>query len=289
MHGPINDNAEPKKMHQEVLDLVAEPANLAKINSPWLTCRDSCREGLRKILGTSKYRGREGANTGGANGILWVEVIDRPQPGLVRIRNLANSSRKKIPVIEVIIEDNLIYPLLKGVDVARWQANPSAHIIMTQDPLTRRGISQMIMARNYPRTLAYLKRFEPELINRAAYRRYFKKTDPFYSMFNVGEYTLAPYKTVWHRFGNRMKTAVVEGIDRPVIPQETHTMVACQSREEAWYLAGLLNSLPVEYAISSYSMVGGKSLLDLTCLVLLVFPCILDHRLKNILRKSPTK
>ena len=250
------DESFPKK---ESLDLMAEPVNPAEISSPWMTYKEGCREGLRKILGTSDYRAREGANTGGANGILWVEVLDRPQPGLVRVRNLVESSRKEIEAVEAVIEENLVYPLLKGVDVSRWQARPSAHIILTQDPAARRGISLIVMARNYPRTLAYLNQYKKELSARAAYRRYFKKNDPFYTMFDVGEYTLAAYKTVWHRFGNRMKAAVVEGVDRPVIPQETHTLVACKSREEAWYLAGVLNSLPVEYAISSCSVVGGKS------------------------------
>lgn len=243
----------------ESLDLMAEPADPADLRSPWMTCGKEGRAGLRKILGASDYRAREGANTGGANGILWVEIIERPQEGLVRIRNLASSSRRKIETVEAVIEDNLVYPLLKGSDVARWQAKPSAHIILTQNPSTRRGISLIVMTRNYPRTLAYLNQFKKELSSRAAYRRYFKRTDPFYTMFDVGEYTLAPYKAVWHRFGDRMKAAVVEGTDRAVIPQETHTMIACNSAEEAWYLAGVLNSLPVEYAISSYSMVGGKS------------------------------
>ncbi len=243
----------------EILELMAEPVNPAEMGSPWITYSEDCRSGLRKILGASDYKARKGANTGGANGILWVDVIDRPGRGMVRVRNLNESSRKKIESIEAVIEENLVYPLLKGHDVARWQVRPSAHIILTQDPLTRRGISLIVMARNYPRTLAYLQQFETELSNRAAYRRYFKTSDPFYTMFDVGEYTLAPFKAVWHRFGDRMKAAVVEGLEKPVIPQETLTMVACKSREEAWYLAGILNSLPVEYAISSYSMVGGKS------------------------------
>lgn len=242
-----------------ILDMMAEPVNPAEPGSPWITYAKGGEAGIRRILGTSDYRAREGANTGGANGILWVEVLERPQPGLVRIRNLAASSRRRVETVEAVIEDHLVYPLLKGNDVDRWRANPTAHIILTQNPITRRGISPVVMGRNYPRTLAYLNQFKNELEKRAAYRRYFKETDPFYTMFDVGEYTLAPIKVVWRRFGDRMRAAVVESQDKPVIPQETHTMVACRSEEEAWYLAGVLNSLPVEYVISSFSMVGGKS------------------------------
>jgi hypothetical protein len=269
-----------------ILEMMAEPVNPAESGSPWITYAGGGRAGIKKILGASDYRAREGANTGGANGILWVEVLDRPQPGLVRIRNLASSSRRRIETVEAVIEDHLVYPLLKGSDVDRWQANPTAHIILTQNPTTRRGISLVVMARSYPRTLAYLNQFKNELENRAAYRRYFRKTDPFYTMFDVGEYTLAPIKVVWQRFGNRMRAAVVESKDRPVIPQETHTMVACRSAEEAWYLAGVLNSLPVEYVISSYSMVGGKSFAGPNLLKFIRIPYYTEKSIQSMIAQT---
>ncbi|MGE5416069.1 MAG: HsdM family class I SAM-dependent methyltransferase [Acidobacteriota bacterium] len=241
------------------LDMVAEPVSPAEPTSPWLTCQPECLAIVHKVLGKSEYNAHEGANTGGANGILWVEILGQPAPGLVKIRNLAASSRSKLPVIETIIEEELIFPLLKGKDVRRWQVVPSVGIILTQDVMTRKGIPLLTMSRQYPRTLKYLIGFEKELRNRAAYKRYFKDNDPFYSMFDVGEYTLARNKVVWQRFGSRIQAAVVESIDKTIICQETHSMVACHSADEAWYLAGLLNSQPVEYAIKSYSMVGGKS------------------------------
>ena len=282
----LPNDVEVTGSHRGTLNLIAEPVNPVDPRSPWMTYGEGGQAGLRKILGTSDYRAREGANTGGANGVFWVEIIERPQAGLVRIRNLAASSRQKIDTIEAVIEDSLVYPLLKGSDVSRWQATPSAHIILTQNPTTRRGISLIVMARNYPRTLTYLNQFKKLLSNRAAYRRYFKRTDPYYTMFNVGEYTLAPYKTVWHRFGDRMKAAVVRGADRPVIPQETHTMVACSSAEEAWYLAGVLNSLPVEYAISSYSMVGGKSFAGPNLLNFIRIPLYNGSRIQNLVAQA---
>ncbi|MGE5422599.1 MAG: HsdM family class I SAM-dependent methyltransferase [Ignavibacteriales bacterium] len=241
------------------VELMAEPVDQADITSPWLTSQGDCLGILHKILGSSHYRAHEGANTGGANGVLWVEVMEQIAPGLVRIRNLASSSRAGVDLYEAVIEDGLVFPLLKGKDLTRWQAVSSAGIIVCQDPILRKGIPMSVMDRTYPRTLEYLTHFEKELAGRAAYRRYFKETDPFYSMFDVGEYTMAPIKVVWHRFGGRMQAAVLEGGDNVVIPQETHCLVACSSSDEAWYLAGLLNSLPVEFALHSYAMVGGKS------------------------------
>lgn len=239
--------------------LAAEPSESGNSASPWLTGPSKAMPALRKMLGVSAYQGREGANTGGANGVFWVEVLDRPEPGLVRIRNLAKNARNRIESVEAVIEDALVFPLLKGNDVERWHAVPSAHILMTQDPFTRRGIRLPMMRRNYPKTLAYLDRFQPILKERAAYKRYFKEQDAFYTMFDVGEYTFAPVKVVWHRFGSRLRAAVVIGRDRPVICQETHVQVECAGEEEAWYLAGIMNSLPIEAAIKGFSMVGGKN------------------------------
>lgn len=241
------------------IELWAEPVNLDEPASPWLTCRPECRTALRRILGSSDYEAREGANTGGANGVFWLEVLEHPAAGLVRVRNMAARSHRRIPPVEMVIEEDLVYPLIKGRDVKRWEAQPSAYILLVQDPKTRQGIPLKEMEARYSLTLQYLKEFEQILRERAAFKRYFKENHAFYSMFNIGEYTLAHCKVVWQRFGRRLEAAVVEGFPKPVICQETQCLIACDSSDEAWYLAGLLNSLPVEYAVKSYSMVGGKS------------------------------
>lgn len=116
------------------------------------------------------------------------------------------------------------------------------------------------METQYPKTHSYLMRFAPLLRSRAAFRRYFKADDPCWSMFNIGQYTLAPWKVIWQRMGRHMR-AVVCGMvgGKPVIPQETLCLVAVSKRTEAHYLCAVLNSLPFEFAVRSYSQEGGKS------------------------------
>ena len=63
-------------------------------------------------------------------------------------------------------------------------------------------------------------------------------------------------------------------------------MVACSSAEEAWYLAGVLNSLPVEYAISSYSMVGGKSFAGPNLLNFIRIPLYNGSRIQNLVAQA---
>ncbi|PXA16824.1 type I restriction endonuclease subunit M, partial [Staphylococcus pseudintermedius] len=70
-----------------------------------------------------------------------------------------------------------------------------------------------------------------------------RATGPFYSMFNVGLYTDAPFKVVWNRMGVRLSAAVVGAAEgKLVLPQETHAFFPVSSQEEGDYLAALLNS-----------------------------------------------
>jgi hypothetical protein len=101
------------------------------------------------------------------------------------------------------------------------------------------------------------------LKSRAAYKRY-QGNKPFYSMYNVGAYTVAPIKVVWRRMDRRISAAVVGQIDdpllgpRPVIPQETCVLIAPQSAAEAHYVCAVLNSSVVNFLVTSHSVRGGK-------------------------------
>jgi hypothetical protein len=80
---------------------------------------------------------------------------------------------------------------------------------------------------------------------------------PFYSMFAVGPYTLAPIKVVWRRMDRRMNAAVVEAA-RPVIPQETCVFIAAETGDEAHYLCASLNGDRVDSIVRANSVAGGK-------------------------------
>ena len=168
-----------------------------------------------------------------------------------------------MPAVRQTIEPDLVFPLLRWGDVGRWSARPSAHILLAQDVDTRTGIVEDLMRREYPRTYRYLEQFEPLLRSRAAYRRY-QGRKPFYSMYNVGPYTVAPIKVVWRRMERMIRAAVVEPLDdpllgrRPLLPQETCVLVACTSADEAHYLCAVLNSQRAGTLIAAHSVVGGK-------------------------------
>jgi hypothetical protein len=248
----------PKYSQSEML---AEPIDPARPTTPWVVRkRDAAVDPAR--FGRADYTAHLGANSGGANAVYWLEVRGRGARG-VRIRNLIGKAKNNVEPVEMEIEPDLVYPLVRWIDVDRWSARPSAYMLLSQDPETRRGLDLDRFRRDYPRTLAYLEHFEPLLASRAAYRRY-QGRQPFYSMYNVGTYTLSAAKVIWRRMDRKIRAAVVEPIDdpvlglRPVIPQETCVLIACGGGDEAHYLCALLNSSLVHELVASHSVAGGK-------------------------------
>ena len=240
----------------------AIPVNEKNKTSAWLTGRPKALKAIRKVLDKADYKAHEGANTGGANGVYWLEIWEKSPDGLVMVTNLTKGQKRDIPEVPLTaLEPDLLYPMLRGRDVKRWQAQPSAWILMAQDPVKRRGMDEKEMQLNYPKTWSYLKQFDKELRSRAAYKRYFSKDDPFYSMFNVGDYTLAPYKVVWTRVDKDIKGAVVSssevmGTSRVIVPIETAVAVAFSEQTEAHYFCAMLNSSPCRFVITSTGVHG---------------------------------
>jgi SAM-dependent methyltransferase len=240
----------------------ARPIDAARPGSPWFLEPQGFSVNMEELIGPSDYCAHLGANTGGANGIYWLELFDRADGG-VRVRNIPQKGKADVDVVEAVVEPDLLYPLLRWRDIARYATRPNLYLLLAQDCATRTGMDEALMREKYPRTLKYLRHFEPFLTGRAAYRRY-QKGRPFYSMYNVGSYTIAPIKVVWRRMDRRMNAAVVMPVDdpllglRPVIPQETCVLIACQSLAEAHYLCSVLNSSLVNYLVQAHSVRGGK-------------------------------
>jgi len=256
----VKESDQPEKI--VLTPFFARPIYAARPQSPWFLLPQGSSVKMEDLIGPSDYRAHLGANTGGANGVYWLELLDRADGG-VRVRNIPQKGKTDLDVVEAIVEPDLLYPLLRWRDIARYAARPNLYLLLAQDCATRTGIDEALMREKYPRTLKYLRHFEQCLTGRAAYRRY-QKGRPFYSMYNVGPYTTAPIKVVWRRMDRRMNAAVVTPVDdpllglRPVIPQETCVLVACQSLAEAHYLCATLNSSLVNYLVQAHSVRGGK-------------------------------
>ena len=178
----------------------AEPADLNDPTSAWLTGNEWVIKIVKKVLGKSDYQAHAGVYTGGANAVYWFDILKDHGDGTVTARNITEKAKRKIESVQVRLESELLHPLLKGQDVGPWRARPSAHLLFVQDVSKRRGIDEKVIRTDYPLVHEWLRLNREMLLQRAAYRRYFDSdTAPFYSMFDVGDYTIKPWKVIWPR------------------------------------------------------------------------------------------
>jgi SAM-dependent methyltransferase len=237
------------------LNFYAEPVDPSDPTSPWLTARPKALKAIRKVLGNSDYEAHAGAYTGGANAVYWVDIVHKRPNGLVVVRNITEGAKVKVEEVTEPIEGDLLYPLLRGRNVQRWRAEPSAYIIMTylEAESGPRVIEPSEMERRYPNTLRYLRRFESVLKRRTDYRHYFEPSGkPFYAMMpRPGSF--APWKVVWREVSHTLDAAVAGPFDgKPTVPDHTLILIDCASKEEAHYICAALNSAAARLSVQAY-------------------------------------
>src|SRR5260370_13892451 len=240
-------------------EMRAIPVEKEKPSSPWLTTSKESVKGIQRVLGRSSYKAFAGSCTW-LNGVYWVQTIEPPSHGRALIENLFDVGKIRVEQVRATIESDLLYLLLRGRGVSRWIAEPSANIILTQDVNSRTGIPEIVMKRDYPKTFAYLKRFEDQFRKRPGFRNSFDSNNPFYSIYNVGPYTLAQWKVVWRDMGSGIQVAVLGEKDGKSICPEHHVMFfPFTTADEAHYLCALLMSSPVQLLVSGYTTTTGIS------------------------------
>ena len=247
--------------HEEAMERLrymqwmAKPINPGKRNSVWITGRRRALSNIEKVIGASDYEGRAGACTW-LNGAYWVEVVAKRHDGLVLINNLHDCGKIRVKNVNMTIEPDVLFPLLRGRDVEKWRATSGCHVIVPQDPTApAKGYPESRMQSDLPKTYAFLKQFEAQLRKRSGFKQYFDpKTAPFYSIYNVGPYTFAPHKVCWMRVSNDLHAAVPD--QSSVVPDNSLVAVSVNTSEEAHYVCALLNSPIASYLIKSFSVPG---------------------------------
>jgi SAM-dependent methyltransferase len=237
--------------------MAAEPVQREDVASSWLTARPKALKALRHVLGTSHYKAHAGTFTGGANAVYWLDVVKVRPDGLVVVRNITEGAKVKVQQVTEPVERDLLYPLLRGRDTQRWSAIPSARILVPQDPADfKHGLSPKICQEEYPKSYNYLSRFRDVLAGRLAYEKYLKPAkEPWYSLYDVKNYTFTEWKVVWREMASMMSASVAglsEG--KPIVPDHKLMLVACGTENEAHFLCALLNSSPSASGVVSYAV-----------------------------------
>ena len=236
------------------LQWVAQPIKSSKRNSPWITGRRRALNHIENVTGQADYAGRAGSCTW-LNGVYWVEVVSKRKDGLLLINNLHDCGKIAVKNVNMAIEPDFLFPLLRGRDVERWRATPTYRIIVPQNPHDpAKGFPETEMQAKCPKTYAFLRGFEEQLRKRSGFKQFFDAAiAPFYSIYNVGPYTFAKHKVCWREVSNDINAAVCDPVGAKVtVPDHTLISVACDSADEAHYFCALINSAPANFIVRGY-------------------------------------
>ncbi len=252
------------KLLDEVSPLLQKKKYIAKpivsIVGAWQTQTIELEQ-LSNIGGKNYYKAVLGANPN-PYGVFWLEIKQVLSDGNLIIRNLTEKGKLKIQQVEERVEQDLVYPAIRGEDIERWKVNPKIFMLVVQDPKTRRGYAEDFMRKNYPRTYNYLAQFKNILLSRPLYKKYHEQAKaPFYSQFNISEETFARYKVVWKAMSNDIIAGVLSQFKtimgfKTGIPLHTTSFFATDNESEAHYLCTIINSTPVRDFIKSFSSAG---------------------------------
>jgi hypothetical protein len=229
--------------------------------SSWQTFEAKTERILDTLRGESIYQARRGASID-PYGVFYMKIKQISSDGTILVENLPELGKRKISKVEERIEDDLVFPAVRGRDIRRWNATPEIYALIVQDPKKRVGYEEEWMKVNLPKTFGYLHKFKAVLLSRGSkvVRELAEKT-VFYTMYGIGEYTFAPYKLVWKRMANDLEAVVLTKVKTPigekdVIPTDTTSLIPFKNEEEAHYVCAILNSSPVRFCVRSYSSAG---------------------------------
>ena len=236
------------------MELAAVPVDENVPTSPWLTGTLETIRIMRKLKGISGYKPRKGVYCP-TNAIYWLTDVKRISKVSVLISNLADTGKKAVRRVTQAVEDEFVFPLVRGKDVNRWSWSSELNIILPQDPdEPAKAMAEDVLKKTFPKTYAYFKQFEREIRKCALLAQFFNpKVDPFYSSYNVGSYTFKKYKVVWKEICKEIEAVVIANSVRPSVPDHKLVIVGFDEQPAAYYLCGVLNSSPIRLLVRAYA------------------------------------
>lgn len=262
-----------KKLSVEILS--AQPVDMSNKQSAWLTLNDMSF--ANNVLDSTKpryYKGRKGIEPAGAKGVYILKEPRKLNNGLLEIENDITRQRRQDIIDKGInkgkIEEKYIYPMLGGRNIAKWKVKSNEFMLVPHTAYYKYGIPEEELAKECPETYQWLDYYHDELLKtRIQNGKFFNpKTQPFYRLDNVGEYTYSPYKVLWKEQTGSMSAVVVSTYynsipnynpdifleDKPIVVDSKVLMLDVYDESEAYYVCGIINSPNVTDIIDGYAV-----------------------------------
>ncbi|ABX03192.1 MAG TPA: hypothetical protein DEF47_12420 [Herpetosiphon sp.] len=228
--------------------------------------------------------GRKGIVTD-LNGAYFIRILGHGyRTGTLRFKTSPDQGQKPVPERTYEIEADLVYPLIKGAkNVQPFYATTSELAVIVPN----KGINSSSMPsmsrltyQGYPLAARYFQSLNRDVLIdgvglldqrstwRTRMRPFLEKQYadnladiPFYAIYNVGDYTFAPYKVVWAEMSGSLKAAVIsDGLvpyieqRKIIIPDHKIYFASFSSEKYAHFICALLNSSIIREFVDSFTI-----------------------------------
>ena len=155
----IDQEAELKEVKKITrrFNLVFIPIEKNKPESPWMEITEKAYEGIKKVIGNSPwYKAHAGVYTG-ADAVFWIKIL-RKEGDLLLIENVGKTVRSNIKKIKKLVEEEMIFPLVRGKNLKKWYSKIDGWILL---PIDKQGniLSESQLRTKYPHTFEFFFSF----------------------------------------------------------------------------------------------------------------------------------
>ena len=188
----------------------------------------------------------------GESGAKWRSGIKHDCSKVMELRQEGGKYRNGLGEL-VELEDGCLYPMLKSSRLAKAGHGGNRYMIVPQQAV---GENTAAIQDTAPMTWAYLTT-HIALLNKRGSSIY--RNRPPFSIFGIGDYSFAPWKVAISGFYKKLKFVVVGPVEgRTVVLDDTAYFLPCRTREQAEFLAMLLNSTPARSFYEAFVFWDGK-------------------------------
>lgn len=244
--------------------LRGEPVSPRDPVSPFVVLPEGGLVASRDIRQQSWYAQhvREGINTRGANGVFFLDILER-RGSRVRVRNVAAAGRNRnVHVVEAWVESRAVRTLVRGEDVQRSGITPRLGLLFFHDAEhVSRPLPDALAASRFPDAYSYATNFEETLRNRRPFRGFDPSGDDWLGLYSVTQAALAEHKVVFREISQELIAGAIHSSDW--IPDHKLHVIKCGSKDEADWLAEVMNDEIVGRLARAFALttsIGGSLL-----------------------------
>lgn len=248
----------------QIIKQCAMPAVAEDRTSLWMSAPEEQIELMRRLLGSNVYRARTGVFTGGANGVYRLQIHGAQECDgrrLMRVSNVVERAKRRVEQVDVWMEKDYLFPMIKGSNVRRWNVNYDTYLLCPHTAQTKQWpVPGEVLRETCPQTYKYLEGFRGELDGRRGFAGWEREIQrqQFHAVLRVGEYTFSKYKVLWKYIAKEFVCAVIGEVNDPYLgrticlPNEKLMYIGTDNETEAYYLCGILSSSAVSDCVKSY-------------------------------------